>query len=187
MSQGGRSLFCSIYSYQPLSPPPRSRSPPGNDSWRHTQDRSARHTPRDIKDFQQGQKRKLNLSAGQSYVWPTNSEEVRPEPAWGRKTFDVWFIRLFWNTWIGCFWILLPPRTHLLCTCLCPSTVGSLKIQRQRYQGLRKYLCKATFVNNTVERIQIKYLENRVQLKVALLFSLLVSTRLQGKTFGCLS
>ena len=92
MSQGeGGSLFCSIYSYQPLSPPPRSRSPPGSDSWRHTQDRSARHTPRDIKDFQQGQKRKLNLSAGQSYVWPTNSEEVRPEPAWGRKTFDVCF------------------------------------------------------------------------------------------------
>ena len=91
--KGRGSLSCSIYSYQPLSPPPRSRSPPGNDSWRHTQDRSARHTP--IKDFQQGQKRKLNLSAGQSYVWPTNSEEVRPEPAWGRKTFDVWFIRLF--------------------------------------------------------------------------------------------
>ena len=49
MSQGeGGSLFCSIYSYQPLSPPPRSRSPQGNDSWRHTQDRSARHTPKKI-------------------------------------------------------------------------------------------------------------------------------------------
>ena len=46
--KGGGSLFCSIYSYQPLSPPPRSRSPPGNDSWRHTQDRSARHTPKKI-------------------------------------------------------------------------------------------------------------------------------------------